>query len=135
MADSSLIGSAAIDINKIKAKLGEISQQNITLSINSQDILGKIGDVKSGLEALTNKPYDITLNIAGSAQAQIQNLQAQLDNINKQSAKQAKSQQRANRKSGGSSKKLEQSASFPVSRRKWAEKYRDEAQKEDPCAP
>ena len=64
MADSSLIGSAAIDINKIKAKLGEISQQNITLNINSQDVLGKIGDIKSGLEALTNKPYDITLNIA-----------------------------------------------------------------------
>lgn len=82
MADSSLIGSAVIDINKIKSKLSEISKQNITLSINNQEIINKIDNISSELKSLTSKPYDITLNINDNVQAQILNLQNILNDLN-----------------------------------------------------
>ena len=132
MADSSLIGSAVTDLGKIRSLLERINGlKDFSINISNLDtITNDVNNLKSQLEGLCDKHWNIDLTINDSnANNTIQNIRDNLDTLNNQNNRRNRGNSR--RRNRNTQSRMPQGASFPVSRRKWAQKYRDVANAEE----
>lgn len=118
------------DLNGIKSKIDALTNSKgngnkISLDLN-KTINTQISQLEKQLSTIEGKQYKISFQIDPNILNQINNLTNQLQNISGSG--------KGNRGSVGNGRSKQsgkvQGASFPVSRRKWAQRYRDTAEAE-----